>query len=459
MDTLNPFPQLPPTEPLPPADRDSLFAMAVEAVNRAAAVIHAPDYVRAILGQPKNELIVNFPVQLDSGAYRLFTGYRIQHNNILGPYKGGIRYHPDMSLDDANALALWMTMKCALMRLPFGGAKGGVKVNPRDLSPSELLRLTRRFTAALGDTIGPEHDIAAPDVGTNAQIMDWIMDTYLNTHEGVAKQGLRGVVTGKSLPCGGSEGREKATGQGLVYVLQELLPEFLIDISAMRFSLLGFGNVGSHTAILLQNLGARLTAVMDHTGALRIADPHGQIDAVALAQHVARTGSIQGFAQNSSVNAHYSSLITHHSSLDPVDASTFYQTPVDVFIPAAMERMITAPVAARLNCRVLAEGGNGPCTPEADALLQERNIAVLPAILCNAGGVTVSYLEWVQNRAGVRWELRRVDAELKKTIVNAARRVRLAAHQYAIDLQTAAYAVALDHLTKAYLQRGMLCSN
>ena len=195
---LQPTPTaMPAAEGLQPVDRDSLFAMAVQAVNRACDVLHAPPYVKAILGQPKNELIVNFPVQLDNGSYKMFKGYRIQHNNVLGPYKGGIRYHPEMSLDDGKALATWMTMKSALMRLPYGGAKGGVKVNARELSNTELMRLTRRFTAALGDTIGPDHDIPAPDVGTNAQIMDWMMDTYLNTHEGVAKQGLRSVVTGK----------------------------------------------------------------------------------------------------------------------------------------------------------------------------------------------------------------------------------------------------------------------
>src|SRR4051795_2155352 len=247
---------LPPTEALPPKDPESLFAMAVESVNRACDVLKAPEYVKAILGQPKSELIVNFPVQMDDGHYKIFKGYRIQHNNILGPYKGGIRYHPDMSLDDGKALATWMTMKTALMRLPYGGSKGGVKVNPRELSNNELMRLTRRFTAALGDTIGPDYDIPAPDVGTNSQIMDWIMDTYLNTHEGVERQNLRHVVTGKSIACGGSEGREKATGQGIVFVLQELLPEFLVDIRNMRFSVLGYGNVASNTAILLQSLGA-----------------------------------------------------------------------------------------------------------------------------------------------------------------------------------------------------------
>ena len=430
---------------LGPKDPESLFAMAVEAVNRACDVLQAPEYVKAILGQPKNELIVNFPVQMDDGRYKVFKGYRIQHNNILGPYKGGIRYHPEMSLDDGKALATWMTMKGALMRLPYGGAKGGVKVDARALSNMELMRLTRRFTSALGDTIGPDHDIPAPDVGTNAQIMDWMMDTYLNTHEGVAKQGLRSVVTGKSIACGGSEGREKATGQGIVYVLQELLPEFSILMEGMRFSVLGFGNVGSNTAMILQGLGAKLVGVMDHTGAMRTTTADGVIDAVDLAKHVGGTGSIRGYLDKKSVRG----------QVEAVDAEAFYRTPVDVFIPAAMERMVNRQVAEWLNCRVLAEGGNGPCTPEADAVLQYRNIAVLPAILCNSGGVTVSYLEWVQNKAGVRWELERVDAELKKTIVNAARRVRLAAQQYSVDMSTAAYVVAIDHLVKAYVQRGI----
>jgi glutamate dehydrogenase (NAD(P)+) len=436
---------LPPTEVLPPADPDSLFAMAVSHVNRACDVLNATPYVRAILGQPKTELIVNFPVQMDDGHYKLFKGYRIQHNNILGPYKGGIRYHPEMSLDDGKALSLWMTMKCALMRLPYGGAKGGVKVNPRELSAAELMRVTRRFTAALGDTIGPDYDIPAPDVGTNSQIMDWMMDTYLNTHEGVAKQGLRNVVTGKSISCGGSEGRDKATGQGLVYVLQELLPEFLIDIGAMRFSTLGFGNVASHAATLLQAQGAKLTAVMDHTAALRTLDATGVIDAVDLARHVQAYGGVKGYVEKAPIG----------NTLEYVDAEAFYRTPVDVFIPAALERMVNRKVAEWLNCRVLAEGGNGPCTPEADTLLSYRNIAILPAILCNAGGVTVSYLEWVQNRAGTHWALARVDAELKKTILNAARRVRLAAHQYSIDMSTAAYVVAIEHIAKAYSARGI----
>jgi len=442
---------LPPAVPLEPKNPSSLFAMAVASVNRACEVLKAPDYVKALLGQPKNEFIVNFPVRMDDGRYRIFKGYRIQHNNVLGPYKGGIRFHPDMSLDDGKALATWMTMKSALMRLPYGGAKGGIKVDSRELTANELMRLTRRFTSALGDTIGPDYDIPAPDVGTNAQIMDWMMDTYLNTHNSVQSQGLRHVVTGKSIACGGSEGREKATGQGIVYVLQELLPEFNIAINGMRFSVLGYGNVSSNTAIILQGLGAKLVAVLDHSGGIR-ARSEAAIDANALAAYVQKSGSIKGYTQ-SLTNDEKCDVNT--SAVDSVGRESFYKTPVDVFIPAALERMVDKQVAQWLDCKVLAEGGNGPCTPEADALLQNRGVALLPAILCNAGGVTVSYLEWVQNKAGIHWELERVDAELKKTILNAARRVRLAAHQYNINMATAAYVVAIDHIIKAYTQRGI----
>jgi glutamate dehydrogenase (NAD(P)+) len=428
---------LPEAKPMKPADPNSLFAMAVESVNLACDLISAPDFVKAILSQPKNELMVNFPVMMDDGHYRIFKGYRIQHNNILGPYKGGIRYHPDVSLDDVKALAVWMTMKCALMRLPFGGAKGGVKVNPRELSTAELMRMTRRFTAALGDNIGPEFDIPAPDVGTNAQIMDWMMDTYLNTHQSATRQGLGHVVTGKSVSCGGSEGREKATGQGLCFVLRELLPEFRLQPQGLRVSLLGFGNVGSHAALALSALGAKLMAVMDQSGAL--AAPDG-LPIEPLCAYAAKTGGINGFTA---------------PGVKKVDRQEFYQMPVDVFIPAALERMVDSQVANWLNCRIVAEGGNGPVTPDAARILKNRNIALLPAILCNAGGVTVSYLEWVQNKVGVHWDIDRVDQELQKTIVMAARRVRLAAHQYDCDLSTAAFAVALEHISRSYKQRGI----
>jgi glutamate dehydrogenase (NAD(P)+) len=433
--------ELPTAEPMDPKDPNSLFAMAVNTTNSACKALKAPEFVRAILGQPKNELMVNFPVLMDNGSYKIFKGYRIQHNNVLGPYKGGIRYHPEVSLDDVKALALWMTMKCALMRLPYGGAKGGVKVDPRSLSATELMRMTRRFTSALGNAIGPDHDIPAPDVGTNSQIMDWMMDTYVNTQGEAGRQGMKHVVTGKSLACGGSEGRDKATGQGLCYVLLELLPELKLAPQGLRFSLLGFGNVGSHSATILQSHGAKLVAVADHTGAMR---SQTGIDAVELAAHTARTGAIKGFVPRSAA-----------TSIEIIDRDTFYSTPVDVFIPAALERMVDVQVAQRLNCKVMAEGGNGPATPEAEELLLQRNVAILPAILCNAGGVTVSYLEWVQNKAGIHWDLERVDAELKKTIVSASRRVGAAAKQYNVNLQIAAYCSAIEHIAHCYQARGI----
>jgi glutamate dehydrogenase (NAD(P)+) len=436
-----PVTELPTAEAMEPKDPNSLFAMAVNTTNRACEALKAPEFVRAILGQPKSELMLNFPVLMDDGHYKIFKGYRIQHNNVLGPYKGGMRYHPEVSLDDVKALALWMTMKCALMRLPYGGAKGGVKVDPRALSATELMRMTRRFTSALGNAIGPDHDIPAPDVGTNAQIMDWMMDTYVNTQGEAGRQGMKHVVTGKSIACGGSEGREKATGQGLCYVLLELLPELKLAPQGLQFSLLGFGNVGSHTAMILQGHGAKLMAVADHSAAIR---SKTGIDAVELAAHTAKTGIIKGFVPASAA-----------TQIEVIDRDAFYSTPVDVFIPAALERMVDVEVAKRLNCKVMAEGGNGPATPEAEELLLQRGVAILPAILCNAGGVTVSYLEWVQNKAGIHWDLERVDTELKKTIVSASRRVRSAAQQYKVNLQVAAYCSAIEHIAHCYQARGI----
>ena len=428
---------LPATEGIEPADPHSLFAMARSAVDKACAITNTPAYVQEMLGQPKNEIMVHFPVRMDDGRYKLFKGYRIQHNNVLGPYKGGIRYHPEISLDDVKALAVWMTMKCALMRLPFGGSKGGVMVDPARLSPAELMRLTRRFTSALGDNIGPEFDIPAPDAGTNAQVMDWMMDTFLNTHSQASRQSLVHVVTGKSITCGGSEGREKATGQGLGMVLQELLPEFNLKLDNLRVSLLGFGNVGRHAAAAMAAHGSTVVAVMDHTRAITKTDGLNVAD---LMNHVQARGTI---------------LEYQAPGVRTLDREAFYSMPVDVFIPAALERMVNTQVAAWLNCKVVAEGGNGPVTPEAAQLLRQRGITVLPAILCNAGGVIVSYLEWVQNKAGVHWGSAQVERELRKTILLAARRVRVAAHQYDVDLSSAAYCVAVEHLSRAYTQRGI----
>jgi glutamate dehydrogenase (NAD(P)+) len=379
--------------------------------------------------------MVHFPVQMESGEFLLFKGYRVQHNNVLGPYKGGMRYHRDVSLDHVKALAALMTIKSALARLPFGGAKGGVKVDPSQLSQIELMRLTRRFTSALGENIGPEYDIPAPDVGTNAQTMAWMADTYMNLCEPSRRLRGEGVVTGKPLEFGGSEGREKATGQGLVYVLDELLPELGLDVAKLTYSLIGYGNVGAWTARLLQQRGARLLAVLDHTGAVRRDDG---IDAFALALHTAQAGGVAGFPD-----------------ADAVGAPDFYATKVDVFIPAALEQMIVPDIARRLDCRVLVEAANAPVVPAADRVLAERGVPVLPAVLCNSGGVTVSYFEWKQNRQAETWQLAHVDSELKRIMTAAAERTRLAAQRFKCDLRTASYCAALEHIGRVYQLRGI----
>lgn len=416
-------------------DPSNLYQQIIGWVLSSSEILDQPRHLQLILAQPKNELIVHFPVLMDDGSYRLFKGYRVQHNNILGPYKGGVRYHPDTSLDHVKSLAVLMTMKCALVRLPLGGAKGGVQVAPRSLSPDELMRLTRRFTAALGQNIGPDLDIPAPDVGTNAQAMAWMADTYINTAGVAARLSGQSVVTGKPLEFGGSHGREKATGQGVVYVLDELLPELGLDPAKTTFSLVGYGNVGSWTARLLAKRGAICRAVLDHSGA--IVNPRG-LDTVRLAQHVADTGGVAGFAGG-----------------EAISTDDFYALGVDLFIPAALEQMIDDAIARKLACRVVVEAANAPTIPTAERILRERGIAILPAILCNCGGVTVSYFEWQQNRANETWEPDAVDQALRRAIFAAAQRVKLAAHRYDCDMRTASYCVALDHIGKVYRIRGI----
>ncbi len=416
-------------------DPDSLYQQTIHCVLQAAEMLELPRHLQLILAQPKTEIMVHFPVRHDDGRYRLYKGYRVQHNNILGPYKGGIRYHPDVSLDHVKSLAVLMTVKCALARLPLGGAKGGVQVNPRELSRDELMRLTRRFTSALQGQISPDTDIPAPDVGTNAQTMAWMADTYMNIVEPAQRHLGQGVVTGKPVEFGGSQGREKATGQGLVFVLEELLPELGLPLEKMTYSVVGFGNVGSWSARLLADRGARLVAVMDQSGAIR----HDKaIDPVALSAHVERTGGVRGFT---------------HS--EPIEEADFYRQKVDLFVPAALEQMITLARARMLRCKVIAEAANAPTLPEAHRYLAGRGVAILPAVLCNCGGVTVSYFEWKQNRQAESWDLARVDEELRRHMFAAAQRVKLMAHRFRTDLHTAAFLAALDQVGKVYAVRGI----
>ena len=416
-------------------DEHNLYFQTIGSVLEAANALDVPHRLKLILTQPKNEIMVHCPVEMDDGSWQLFKGYRVQHNNVLGPYKGGIRYHPEVKLDEVKTLALLMTMKCALARLPFGGAKGALRIDPGTVSKDELMRVTRRLTSALGDNIGPDYDIPAPDVGTNSQVMAWMADTYINFAESSSKVTARGVVTGKPLEFGGSAGREKATGQGLVYVLDALLPGMGIELDKVSCSLIGFGNVGSWTARLLQKRGTTLKAVMDHTGA--ILNETG-IDAEALAQHVKANGGVHGFADATAVSN-----------------ETFYSTPVDLFIPAALEQMVDLKHAKRMQCKVLVEGANAPTTPNAERYLLEKGVEVLPAILCNAGGVTVSYFEWKQNRQSETWDEELVDQRLKKIMTRSAERVLKMSKHLNCNMRIASYASAIEHIDKVYEMRGV----
>jgi len=431
-----------------PKDPNNLYTQTVGTMLHAADMLDLQHRVKIILAQPKNELMVHFPVRLEDGHHHLFKGYRVQHNNALGPYKGGLRFHPDVHLDDVKALALLMTMKCSLARLPLGGAKGGVKCDPRKLSPTELERVTRRFTSAIMNDIGPDYDIPAPDVGTNAQAMAWIADTFQMSTSRAGHDGMR-VVTGKPVEIGGSLGREKATGQGIADVMAEILPQIKIPIDGLRFSILGFGNVGSWAARILQEMGALLVAVMDHTGALR---SDTGLDANALADYSAQHGGIAGFEKAAPTTG---AGVKASKGAEPVSKEDFYSTPVDAFVPAALEQMIGPREAELLQCRVVAEGANAPCTPAADRVLNRRGIEVLPAILCNAGGVTVSYFEWIQNKACEIWDIETVDRELNKVMCMAARRTLLARQRYECDMRTASYLAALEHMGKVYKTRGI----
>lgn len=414
---------------------DNIYFQVITDILDAAHRLDLPHHLQLILAQPKKELIVSLPVRMDDGDYCLFRGYRVQHNNVLGPYKGGIRFHPNVGLDHIKALAAIMTMKCALVHLPFGGAKGGVEVDPRQLSSEELMHLTRRFTSALGANISPEYDIPAPDVGTNAQIMAWMADTYTNLSEPNRRLEGWAVVTGKPLEYGGSVLRDRATGLGLVFVLEQMLPATNLQIEKLAFSVLGYGNVGSWSARLLAQRGATLRAVLDHTGAIRRDEG---IDAEALARHVTKTGGVAGFP-----------------GANPITEQEFYSTEVDLFVPAALEQMIDVEQAKLLRCRVLAEAGNIPTTPAAERYLLKQGVVILPAILCNAGGVTVSYFEWQQNRQAETWTADIVESRLRNQMTGAAERVKDAAHRYACDLRTAAFCAALERLAHVYQLRGI----
>jgi glutamate dehydrogenase (NAD(P)+) len=411
-------------------ERD-LFAVAVEQFDIAADVLGLDDDMRKILRYCQREVTVNFPVEMDDGSVEVFTGYRVQHNSGPGPTKGGIRYHQSVTLSEVKALAMWMTWKCAVVGLPFGGAKGGVRVNPKLLSQAELQNLTRRYTTEIQPFIGPNQDIPAPDVNTNPQIMAWLMDTYsMNVGYSVP-----GVTTGKPIVLGGSEGRSEATGRGCVFAIEKAARVLGLDLASSRTVVQGFGNAGSVAARLMTELDSLVVAVSDSRGG--IYNPNG-LDLVAVSAHKARTGTVQGFGEAEN--------ITNEELL---------VLPTEILIPAALENQITADNAGQIQARIIAEAANGPATPEADAILYDRGIFVVPDILANAGGVTVSYFEWVQALQAFPWTEHEVNERLRQIMDKSFDAVYQKATTHNVHMRTAALVRAIDRVAEFTRLRGI----
>lgn len=407
------------------------WMMAQEQFDTAADMLGLERDLQAVLRVPKRELSVNFPVRMDDGSIRMFTGYRVHHNLARGPAKGGIRYHPDVTLDDVRALAMWMTWKCAVVNIPYGGAKGGVICNPKELSRGELERLTRRYTTEIAVMLGPEIDIPAPDVNTTPQVMAWIMDT-ISMHRGYT---VPAVVTGKPVNIGGSLGRNEATGRGVAVIVREAARRRGINLERARVAVQGYGNVGSVAALLLAEAGATIVAVSDSRGG--IYNPGG-LDPAAVLAHKHDTGSVVGFPKAGQV-----------SNAEVLEVSC------DILVPAALEHQITETNAPRIKAQIIAEAANGPTTPAADRILHERGVLVLPDILANAGGVTVSYFEWVQDLQSFFWSEREVNQQLEQVMVSAFESVERIAAERKIPLRLAAYVLAVQRVADAVRVRGI----
>ena len=415
---------------------DRLFETAVEQFDAAADLINLSDKMRVMLRCPKNEIIVSFPVEMDDGELRMFRGYRVQHNDALGPFKGGLRFAPDVDLGEVKALAMWMTWKTSLSNVPFGGAKGGIAFNPREHSREEIERIVRRFTHALGTNIGPEHDIPAPDVGSNSQAMVWMMDTYIHSGAGGNdRQNSRRVVTGKTIETGGSVGRDKATGQGAAFVLAHHFERMGTDPRTTTAGIQGFGNVGEHSARALDRMGVTITHVADHTGAIECGNGISPED---LWCHTNEAGGVAGF-----------------KDADPIDVEDFFAADVDVLVPAAIENQITEARAPHIKARTIVEGANGPTTVEAEKILIDDGVEILPDVLANAGGVIVSYFEWLQNKMSARWRLPQVDDELRRYLWEAADLIEEQKDTLGCTRREAAYAVALTRICAVTEQRGI----
>jgi glutamate dehydrogenase (NAD(P)+) len=410
---------------------ESPFEIAQRQFDNAAKYLDLKAGIKAKLRVPKRELTVYFPVKMDDGSIQMFTGHRVQHNLSRGPAKGGIRYHPDVTLDEVRALAMWMTWKCAVVNIPYGGAKGGVVCNPKKMSERELERLTRRFTSEIIMFIGPDSDIPAPDVNTSAQTMAWIMDTYSMT-KGYS---VPAVVTGKPVEIGGSLGRREATGRGVMFTTREALKHLGMPIEGTRVVVQGFGNVGAIGAQLLQEMGCTVVAASDSRGG--VYNPKG-LNVEDVIRHKAETGTVVGYP-----------------GTDEVTNKELLELDCEVLVPAALENEITVENADRVKARVIAEGANGPTTPEADDILFDKGAFVIPDILANAGGVTVSYFEWVQGLQSFFWSEDEVNANLEKIMVKAFQDVLAISQRREVNMRIAAYILAIDRVATATLLRGI----
>jgi len=405
------------------------YEAALRQLDVAAERLHLDPGIHEILKRPMRAFMVNIPVAMDDGSVRVFTGYRVQYNDALGPTKGGIRYHPDLTLEEVTALAAWMTWKTAVVGIPLGGGKGGIRCNPKEMSKGELERLTREYTRAIAKYIGPFTDVPAPDVYTTAEMMAWIMDEYSE----IVGYPAFGVVTGKPINVGGSIGRDEATSRGLMYTVVEAAKHIGMKLQGTTVAVQGYGNVGYHAARLLHELGCKIIAVSDSKGGTF--DPKG-LDPARLLEHKNKTGSVVAYPGSS-----------------PVTNEGLLELDCEILIPAALENQITSVNAARVKAKIIAEGANGPTTPEADSILFEKGVPVIPDILANAGGVIVSYLEQVQNQMNYYWTEEEVRAKLKDTITRAFKDVVALAKKHDVPMRTAAYMLAVDRVAHAILTR------
>ncbi len=420
----------------PVQKRTGMYKVVMDQFERAADTMGLDPGVRKILASTNSELVVHFPVKLDDGTIEVFTGYRVQHNNSLGPYKGGLRYHPTVDIDSARALAIWMTWKTSLAGLPYGGGKGGIEIDPKLYSQGELERITRRFTYALGDNIGPDLDIPAPDMNTNSQIMAWIADTYSSTKSPSTRFSNLHVVTGKPLGAGGLEGRDRATGYGVVATLKSWAQRTGRQLKGMTFIVQGYGNVGYWTAHFLNHEGALFIGVQDASGTLY--NPKG-IDPEALLAHSDANGrNVGGF-----------------TGAEAIDASGFFGIACDIVVPAALGNQITGDNATLVKALVVAEGANGPVNTDGEAILRANGIDIIPDILCNSGGVIGSYFEWLQNKRSEIWKIEDVLDKIQDKIDTAFGKVVDTAKEFNTDWRNSAYIVALRRLEKAYKERGI----